>query len=126
MGGARSGPCLRLLLRRQLAVADEARRQERQGTKLFSRKRTSLLAGCPLTTSTSSTSTSTSSSSSSSSSSSGGLLPLLAGYQTAHQSRCRRRRRQQQQQQQHLVAVVMRVRVRVLGKTAGRREQRRR
>jgi hypothetical protein len=119
MGGARSGPCLRLLLRRQLAVADEARRQERQGTKLFSRKRTSLLAGCPLTTSTTS-------SSSSSSSSSGGLLPLLAGYQTAHQSRCRRRRRQQQQQQQHLVAVVMRVRVRVLGKTAGRREQRRR
>jgi hypothetical protein len=116
MGGARSGPCLRLLLRRQLAVADEARRQERQGTKLFSRKRTSLLAGCPLT-----------SSSSSSSSSSGGLLPLLAGYQTAHQSRCRRwRRQQQQQQQQHLVAVVMRVRVRVLGKTAGRREQRRR
>ena len=114
MGGARSGPCLRLLLRRQLAVADEARRQERQGTKLFSRKRTSLLAGCPLT------------SSSSSSSSSRGLLPLLAGYQTAHQSRCRRRRRQQQQQQQHLVAVVMRVRVRVLGKTAGRREQRRR
>ena len=116
MGGARSGPCLRLLLRRQLAVADEARRQERQGTKLCSRKRTSRLAGCPLTTS----------SSSSSSSSSRGLLPLLAGYQTAHQSRCRRRRRQQQQQQQHLVAVVMRVRVRVLGKTAGRREQRRR